>query len=80
MELISIKDMPIELKKELLKKLGYSSDNIYVLDSNGNKLKDRYIDEEVKISNMIIVPGSTIILDNNPLSIACYLEEYNRTF
>ena len=37
---------------------------------------DKYIDQPVKINNMVILEGSTLILDNNPLSIASYLEEH----
>lgn len=76
MELISIKNMPKEAKILLLRGLGYSSDGTFVLDSSGHKVKDRYIEVEVKLSNMLIFPGSTIILDDNPLSIASYLEEH----
>lgn len=78
MELFSIKELPKGIKLKLLERLGYGSDGEFVLDSQGNKVKDKYIDVDVTISNMLIFPGSTIILDNNPLSIASYLEEYNR--
>lgn len=75
-ELISIKDMPKELKIALLKNLDYDSDGEFVLDTNGKKHLDRYTGEEIKLDNMVILPGSTIVLDNNPLSISSYLEEY----
>ena len=74
-ELISIKEMPSELKIELLKGLGYDSDGIWVL-KDGEKHKDKYTYEEIKLDNMLILPGSTVVLDNNPLSIQSYLEEY----
>ena len=76
MEVISIKNMPKEAKVQLLKRLGYDSDGEYVLDSERNKVRDKYIGIEVLLSNMLILPGSTIVLDNNPVSIAGYLEEY----
>jgi len=76
MEYVSLKDLPKESKIQLLIALGYGSDGNYVLDSNGGRVKDKYIDIDVTLSNMLIFPGSTIILDNNPLSIASYLEEY----
>lgn len=75
-ELVSIKDMPKELKIELLKELGYNSDGIFVLEKDGKKYLDKYIQEPVRIDNMVIFPGSTIILDNNPLSITSFLEEF----
>ena len=75
-ELISLKDMPKELKIELLKELDYDSDGVFVLERNGEKYLDKYIEVPVKLDNMLIFPGSTIILDNNPLSISSYLEEF----
>ena len=75
-ELVSIKDMPRELKTLLLKELGYDSDGIFVLENDGKKLLDRYTNTPIKIDNMVIFPGSTIILDNNPLSISSFLEEF----
>ena len=75
-ELISMKSMPKEVKIELLRELGYESDGIFVLEKNGQKHLDRYIGEFINLDNMVILPGSTIVLDNNPLSIASYLEEF----
>lgn len=74
-EKVSIKDLSSHDKKLLLKELGYGSDETYVL-KDGEILIDEYIDQPVKLSNMLILPGSTVILDNNPLSIASYLEEH----
>jgi len=74
--IVSIKDMPLKFKVELLKELGYDSDKTFVLDKGGNKLLDRYTKEPIRVNNMFIFPGSTIILDNNPLSIASFLEEF----
>ncbi|MFQ5620438.1 MAG: hypothetical protein ACE5FT_01185 [Candidatus Nanoarchaeia archaeon] len=74
-ELISIKDMPKEAKIELLHELGYDSDGIVVL-KDGKEHMDRYTDEPVRLDNMLILPGSTVVLDNNPLSIQSYLEEF----
>ena len=76
MELISLDTFSKQSKIKLLQELGYDSDGIYVLDNKGEKVKDRYLEEDVKIDNMIILPGSTIILDNNELSIASYFEEF----
>jgi len=76
MEFVSIRNLPKTAKIQLLKELGYNSDGEYVLYRN-EKVRDRYINKEVKVSNMAIVPGSTIVLDDNPVSIASYLEEYN---
>ena len=76
MELISLKQVSVESKIALLKALGYNSDGKFVLDSAGNKVLDKYIEIPVEIGNMVIMPGSAIVLDNNELSISRYLEEY----
>lgn len=76
MELISLDTFSKQSKIKLLNELGYDSDGIYVLDNQGERVKDKYLDAEVTVDNMIILPGSTIILDNNELSIASYLEEF----
>ena len=74
--IVSIKDMPTEFKIALLNELGYNSDGVYVTDKKGNQVLDRYTKDPVKIDNMAIMPGSTIILDDNPLSIIRYLDEF----
>jgi uncharacterized protein with ATP-grasp and redox domains len=75
-EIMSLKDMPLDCKILLLKELGFCSDGTYVVDNNGEQVLDKYIGEPVKIDNMAILPGSTLILDDNPLSISSYLEEH----
>jgi hypothetical protein len=75
-ELVSLKDVPKVLRIMLLKELGFNSDGTYVLYENGEKYLDKYIQAPIRIDNMAILPGSTIILDNNPLSISSFLEEY----
>lgn len=75
-EIISIKDMPRSLKIMLVNKLGYKSDGTFVLNEKGDRCLDKYTREPIKIDNMAIFPGSTIILDNNSLSISSFLEEF----
>ncbi|MGV8162768.1 MAG: hypothetical protein ACP5N2_05560 [Candidatus Nanoarchaeia archaeon] len=75
-EQISITKLAIKDKILLLKELGYKSDGTFVLDQKGERVIDKYIEEPVTLGNMLILPGSTIIIDNNPLSIASYLQEY----
>ena len=76
MEKISFVALPKEFKVKLLYKLGYGVDGDYVVDKDKIRVRDKYIDKEVTVSNMLILPGSTLILDNNELSIAEYLEEH----
>ena len=80
MELISLKEVSVDSKIALLKELGFDSDGEYVLDFDGNKILDKYIEIPVKVNNMAIFSGSTIILDNNELSISLYLEEFGNEF
>ncbi len=79
-ELVSIKNLSFGDKLFLLKELGYGSDGIFVTDKGGVQVQDRYLKEPVRIDNMLIFPGSILILDDNPLSIASYLEEFPDAF
>jgi hypothetical protein len=76
MELISLKEVSVKSKIALLRELGFDSDGEYVLDSEGHKVLDKYIEIPVKVNNMAIFPGSAIIIDDNELSISLYLEEF----
>ncbi|MDV3244955.1 MAG: hypothetical protein LYZ66_07290 [Nitrososphaerales archaeon] len=77
MELISLKEAPREFKVALLKGLGYGVDKEgFVVDSQGKRVTDKYSDKQVRIENMAIFPGSTILMDDNLLSITSYIEEH----
>ena len=80
MDSLSLKKLSKESKIMLLEALGYASDGIFVLQKNRKKFKDKYLDEPTKVDNMVIFPGSEVILDDNHLSIASYLEEYGDNF
>jgi hypothetical protein len=80
MELISLKSISKESKILLLKELGYDSDGEFVTDSKGNKVLDKYLEIPIKIERMIILPGSTVILDDNELSLSRYMEEFGDVF
>ena len=80
MELISLKGVSINSKIKLLKELGYGSDGEYVLNSNGDKILDKYLEIPIKIEKMLILPGSTIIIDNNEFSLSKYIEEFGDVF
>ena len=64
-----------DIKKEAIE-LGYNSDGEFVLNLDGTKVMDRYLEVPVKIDNMVILPGSIIVLDDNELSLSKYLEEF----
>jgi len=73
-EMVSLKNVGRESKIELLRALGYDADDKYVT-KDGEPLIDKYVDEKVPVDKMLILPGSIVISDN-PLSIAAYFEEY----
>ena len=76
MEKLSLKGVSTESKVKLLVALGYNSDGEYVTDDAGEKVLDRYLEIPIKVDNMVILPGSIIILDNNELSLSKYIEEF----
>ena len=79
-ELVSLKNVSSKSKVLLLQSLGYDSDGEYVVDSAGKKVVDKYIEVPIRVDNMVILPGSTIILDDNELSISRYMEEFGDVF
>lgn len=68
--------MPSELKLLLLQELGLGVDENRYITKDGRQILDKYIDQPVRVENLAIFPGSTIVLDDNPLSIVSYIEEY----
>lgn len=80
MELISLKEVSLNSKLLLLKELGYSSDGKFVLDSKGSRVLDRYLEIPIEVENMVILPGSEIVLDNNEISVSKYIEEFGDVF
>jgi len=80
MEIISLKDIDVESRIQLLRELGYDSDGIFVLNSDGTTYIEKYLHQPVLLDKMIIVPGSALVLDDNPLSLASYIEEYGDLF
>lgn len=79
-ELFSLKSLSSDEKMLLIRGLGFDTDGVYVLDKEGNKVLDKYIQIPIKLDRMLIFPGSTIILDDNDVSINLYLEEYGDIF
>ena len=75
-ELISLQKFDTKTKIAILEGLGYKSDGVYVLTKNGEKFMDKYINTPIKLDEMLILPGSTVIICNNEVSILGYIEEY----
>jgi hypothetical protein len=76
MQFISLKYIPDKSKMMLLEQLGLNVDEKGFITKSGKQVLDKYIEQPVRKDNMAIFPGSTIVLDDNPLSIASYIEEY----
>ena len=76
MELVPLRYMPTNLKTVLLKELGLGVDEHGYVTRDGRVVRDKYIDQPVSAENMMILPGSTVVLDDNQLSIALYIQEY----
>ena len=76
MELFSLKQLSNEQKVVLLGELGYKTDGVFVLNTDDSKVLDKYLSIPIKLDKMVIFPGSTIILDDNEVSINLFLEEY----
>ena len=77
-EVVSLGRLDSDSKIRLLRELGYDSDGTYVL-KGGQRVRDRVTGEEIALDHMAILPGSVLVVSDNPLSIADYLEDYDET-
>lgn len=77
MEIAEWDEIPEEIQLALLDELGYRIEEGVVYEE-GKPKKDPYVDKELTLDNLAILPGNSppILLDNNPVSIACYMEDY----
>lgn len=83
MEIVNLGGVPRESKIALLKELGYAleQDGVHIRDvTTGKRVIDRYTNIEVSIDRMMILPGSTILLDDNEFSLMSYIEEKGDIF
>lgn len=76
METLSLQDIEPEVKVALLRELGFETDGEFVLNRDGSRYRDPYINCAVRVDNMLVLTGSTIIIDDNPVSIDCYLDDH----
>jgi hypothetical protein len=78
MEILSLKDAPREFRVGVAQELGYTldPDGVHLL-KGGERALDQYSKVPLRVDNLAVLPGSdAILLDNNPVSIAWYLEEH----
>jgi len=76
LEVIDLSKIDTESKISLLRELGFDSDGEFVL-KDGERVLDKVTGEEVSLEHMAILPGSVIVISDNPLSIADYLEGHD---
>ncbi len=75
LEVISLRTVSARSKIALLRELGYDTDGRRVL-KDGVPVVDEVAGEEVTLENMAILPGSTVVMVDDPISIAAYFEEH----
>ncbi len=82
MQTVSLGGLPKDFKIALLRQLGYGSDGTYVLGPSGEPYKDPFSGSSVEVQEMMILPGRSppVIIGDDPLSLAAYLEDYGETF
>jgi hypothetical protein len=78
MEAVSIKDAPVDFKLALLRELGLEldADGVHIKGPDGKWIVDEYVDQPVRFDNMILLPGSVVVLDENPVTIHSYMEDH----
>lgn len=75
-EILSLKQLSASQREALLRELDFKTRGGLVYKANDEPLLDRYTLKHVRVDNLAIVPGSVIVLDDNPYSIASYLSEF----
>lgn len=80
--ILSLKELPKEFKVELLKELGFKVEGTKILTATGDRYTDPFSGAEVSIDSMVILPGRSppLVLDDSPLSLTWYIEEYGDIF
>jgi len=75
---LSLREAPKEFKVALLKELGYRVQGSKVLTAKGDPYIDPFSEIPVTVENFVVLPGRSppLVLDDSPLSLSCYLEEY----
>jgi hypothetical protein len=77
MEIVSLRELPTEARVRLVQELGYDvgPDGVHLL-RDGSPAMDAYAGVQLRLDNLAVLPGSVTVLDNNPVSIASYLEDH----
>jgi hypothetical protein len=77
MEVAEWDEVPEAIRLALIEELGYHIEDGIVYEE-GEPKSDPYIEKNLEVDNLAVLPGNSppVLLDNNPVSIACYVEEY----
>ena len=75
-ELQTLEGLTHQDRVNLLQLMGYSSDGRRVLTADGSVYRDPFTNEEVLVERMAVLPGSWVVIDYNPVSIAGYRFRY----
>jgi len=76
MEEIKLVQLGNDERVTVLKKLGFGLDcEGYVLDKKGKPIICRYSQKKVHINTAAILPGSVIVINANPITMAEYFLE-----
>lgn len=76
MEVVRIQDLTRKERILLLKELGYDTDSTGKVIKDGAPWLDPFLEEQPTVENMCIVPGSALVLVDNPVSLDGYFEKY----
>lgn len=77
MQVAKWEEIPKEIRLALLEELGYQVEDGIILEE-GTPKQDPYVDTPLTLGNLSILPGHSapVLLDNNAVSMACYMEDY----
>ena len=71
-------ELEVDERTNVLEKLGYTIDEEgFVVDSEQKEVICKYTEEKVHIKTAAILPGSLLVINATPLSMARYFLEYN---
>ncbi|MGB0651720.1 MAG: hypothetical protein ACPGQL_00835 [Thermoplasmatota archaeon] len=77
-QLMSPRQIDPSVLLEFIRRMGYDVDGEYIT-KEGGPYHDPCTGLPVKFNKMIILQGSAIILDDNPVSLDWYMDEYPGT-
>ena len=78
MENITLLQIDNNQRSRILEKLGYGIDSEgFVLDKNNKRVICKYSEKDIHISYAAILPGSTILINATPITMAQYFVDHD---